>query len=268
MIQLSCFLGLWLSFGAVLPPSLSPAHNGHAHNDYLQERPLLNALELGYGSIEVDVHLFKDELVVSHYSLGLKKKPSIEELYFEPLRLWMSLYALNYLPPNPPLEIMVDFKSEGLASYLKLKALVEAFPGLFERYIAGERQAGPVRLVISGNRPVDVILSDEDRIAVLDGRIADLGKGISSDLMPRVSSSYNSVLSWNGRGEIPDADFEKFTDLMEEAKKEGKAFRFWAAPETNAWWELCAAHENALVNIDKLRDFVEFCFAADQKNAR
>ena len=30
-------------------------HNGHSHNDYTRERPLLDALELGFTSIEVDV---------------------------------------------------------------------------------------------------------------------------------------------------------------------------------------------------------------------
>lgn len=264
MIQLSCLLGIWLSVGAFLPPSMSPTQNGHAHNDYLHERPLLDALELGYGSIEVDVHLFKDELVVSHYSLGLKKKPFIQDLYFEPLRLWMSLYASEYLPPNPPLEIMIDFKTDGEAAYMRLEELVNAYPGLFEVFEAEKPNVAPVRLVISGNRPVELILNDPNRIAVLDGRIPDLGKGISSALMPRISTSYKSELSWAGKGEMPVSEQARFNELMELAKAEGKEFRFWAAPETLEWWSHCAHYENALVNIDDLEGFAQFCEKSEE----
>ena len=39
---------------------------GHAHNDYENENPLRDALENGFISVEVDVHLADDNLYVSH----------------------------------------------------------------------------------------------------------------------------------------------------------------------------------------------------------
>ena len=36
--------------------------HGHAHNDYKQQHPLIDALNLGYGSVEVDVFSHKGSL--------------------------------------------------------------------------------------------------------------------------------------------------------------------------------------------------------------
>jgi len=37
-----------------------------SHNDYWQDRPLYDALELGYQMIEADIHLIDGELYVAH----------------------------------------------------------------------------------------------------------------------------------------------------------------------------------------------------------
>jgi hypothetical protein len=39
---------------------------GHAHNDYLHDRPLLDALDAGFSSVEADIFLVDDQLLVAH----------------------------------------------------------------------------------------------------------------------------------------------------------------------------------------------------------
>ena len=56
-----------------------PLSHGHAHNDYVHARPLFEALESGFTSIEIDVYLYKGELKVSHLAVGLDKKPNTNQ---------------------------------------------------------------------------------------------------------------------------------------------------------------------------------------------
>ena len=64
-----------------------PIPYGHSHNDYTRKRPLWDALENGFTSIEVDVFLASDgSLRVSHIPFALKLKPTLDELYLKPIK--------------------------------------------------------------------------------------------------------------------------------------------------------------------------------------
>ena len=57
----------------------TPLPQAHAHNDYEHERPLLDALEQGFTSIEADVWLVDGELRVAHDSWEVADAPTLEE---------------------------------------------------------------------------------------------------------------------------------------------------------------------------------------------
>ena len=44
----------------------SPLDHAHAHNDYEHARPLLDALDCGFGSVEADIYLVDGALLVAH----------------------------------------------------------------------------------------------------------------------------------------------------------------------------------------------------------
>jgi len=48
------------------PDAIVPLARAHAHNDYLHPRPLLDALDAGFTSIETDVWLVDGDLLVAH----------------------------------------------------------------------------------------------------------------------------------------------------------------------------------------------------------
>ena len=56
----------------------------HSHNDYLNNRPLFDALENKFKSIEVDIFFLNSKLYVGHNWLQLRKNKTIETLYLEP----------------------------------------------------------------------------------------------------------------------------------------------------------------------------------------
>jgi hypothetical protein len=45
--------------------SSTPLSQAHAHNDYLHKNPLFDALNNGFISVEVDVHLFRGKNILN-----------------------------------------------------------------------------------------------------------------------------------------------------------------------------------------------------------
>src|SRR6266852_3845830 len=66
------------------PRPVMPMTAAHSHNDYEQRRPLLDALALGYRSVEADIWLRDSELWVSHKGRSLAG--TLRELYLDPLQ--------------------------------------------------------------------------------------------------------------------------------------------------------------------------------------
>src|SRR5262245_51794473 len=57
----------------------------HAHNDYEHARPLLDALEQNFDSVEADVHLVDGQLLVAHDRKDARADRTLEKLYLDPL---------------------------------------------------------------------------------------------------------------------------------------------------------------------------------------
>ncbi len=58
----------------------------HSHNDYRNSRPLLDALEVKFKSIEADVFSIGDSLFVAHDSTQIKQGRTLRTLYLDPLK--------------------------------------------------------------------------------------------------------------------------------------------------------------------------------------
>src|SRR5690606_18596078 len=73
--------------GAAPRPDLGePLAQTHAHNDYEHERPLFDALEHGFTSVEADVWAVGDELLVAHDFWELDPDRTLRSLYLDRLR--------------------------------------------------------------------------------------------------------------------------------------------------------------------------------------
>src|SRR4051794_35634110 len=72
--------------GAADPPAPTPLKNAHAHNDYEHPRPLFDALDQGFTSVEADIFLVNGQLLVGHTAVDLKPGRTLEALYLDPLR--------------------------------------------------------------------------------------------------------------------------------------------------------------------------------------
>lgn len=244
-----------------LQAQVVPLPHAHAHNDYMHERPLLDALSYGFTSVEADVLLIDGELYVGHdMPEGNHTLPTLRELYLEPLQRIVHNHRGKVYPDyEGDFYLMIDFKTEAEATYQELKSQLESFTSMLSSYENGSMQKGAVTIFISGNRPIETVKNEEKSFVAIDGRPEDLGKNISSTLMPFVSQHFGAVLSWDGQGEIPLQEKQKLTDLISKAHAEDKKVRLWASPDNMNTWRVLLQAEADLINTDKLealRDFL------------
>lgn len=242
----------------IAPDALLPSGCGHAHNDYEHDRPLHDALELGFCSIEVDIYLQGDELLVGHTLASLDPARTIQSLYLEPLRALHDSGDLPAPTTGESLILLIDVKTQAEPTYAALDPILAGYEEIFTRFDGGEVFAGPVTALISGNRDRDTMAEQGLRLAALDGRPDDLGMGAPLDLIPLVSSSWGSFFTWSGTGEMPSDERMILDDTVANAHAEGRRLRFWASPDTQLTWQVLLDAEADLVNTDDLQGLSSF----------
>jgi hypothetical protein len=225
--------------------------NAHAHNDYLHEKPLLEALSRGFTSIEADVHLVGGELYLGHWLPQMLPAKTLQEFYLEPLHAIL-IRQNGKIYPNYDgvFYLMIDIKTDSLATYKVLREQLLRYP-LF--------QCNPhFQVFISGNRAMHHIMNDAEQIAAADGRLSDLRKNLPSYAMPVVSDNFKKHFKWRGKGEMPEHEKAKLQNLANEVHRQGKKLRFWAIPERlNAWQTLVEAGVD-LISTDDLKGLEKF----------
>lgn len=237
----ACLAGVLLFLpvvGAVAAPPLA-----HSHNDYEQPRPLLDALALGFDSIEADIWLVDGRLLVAHEAEQVRPERTLESLYLDPLREWVK-------QPGRPLILLIDVKTEAAATYAALDAVLAEYPELTAR----------VRCIVSGNRAREVMAAQPHRRAALDGRLDDLATDAPADLIPLVSDNWAKFFTWCGDGDFPAADRERLRQFVAQAHAQHRLLRFWNTPNRpGVWRELRAAGVDVIGTDDlaALRRFLD-----------
>lgn len=241
------------------PPDVTPLRHAHAHNDYWHERPLLDALDRGFCSVEADVWLVGDDLLVGHDRNELRPERTLEALYLAPLRERVQRNGRGVHPGETPFYLLVDIKSEAESTYAAVDRLLAKYGDLVTTVRNGNVEPKAVTVVISGNRAEDAIRRQPVRYAGIDGRPADLTKDEPAHVMPWISANWNNEFRWRGDGPMPEAERAKLRDYVTQAHQHGRLVRFWATPEDEAVWkELLAADVDLLGtdDLDRLRRFL------------
>ena len=89
----------------------------HAHNDYLHESPLYDALRHGFASVEVDIYLAGNELYVGHEPKELRKDRTLAFLYLEPLRQILAQNGGKIYANFTPFTLLIDIKTDADNTY-------------------------------------------------------------------------------------------------------------------------------------------------------
>ncbi|MFJ8311703.1 MULTISPECIES: phosphatidylinositol-specific phospholipase C/glycerophosphodiester phosphodiesterase family protein [unclassified Streptomyces] len=231
------------------PAGPRPLRRTHAHNDYEHTHPLFDALAHGFTSVEADIFLVDGQLLVGHDPSELDPSRTLESLYLDPLRkLIRAHHGAVYRGYHHPLQLLIDIKTEGAATYLELDRRLTPYRHLLSSYAHGRVRTGAITPVISGDRGARVPMEAQQvRYAFYDGRLEDLGTAATASFIPLISGSWTDSFSWLGAGEFPAAQRAELHDLVARTHAGRRRLRFWATPDLAGperdavWRELWAA---------------------------
>src|SRR3954463_3290153 len=102
---------VWIATSASAA-ALVPLERAHAHNDYEHARPLLDALDQGFCSVEADIHLIQGHLLVGHDPRQLRPDRTLQSLYLDPLKKRIAENGGRVYRDGPTVTLMIDVKSD------------------------------------------------------------------------------------------------------------------------------------------------------------
>jgi glycerophosphoryl diester phosphodiesterase len=235
-----------------------PLENAHSHNDYWRERPLTDALDRGFCSVEADVFLVDGQLLVGHNGHELAAGKTLESLYLDPLAARVRQNDGSVHPGGKRFFLLVDIKSGAEETYRRLHDVLAKYADMLTTVEHNKLRPGAVTVVISGNRPRIEADSAGPRFAGLDGRTSDLASDAPAHLMPMISDNWRSLFTWTGDGPMPDSQRARLREIVAKSHAAGRVVRFWATPENEAVWRELRSAGVDLINTDQLDRLAQF----------
>jgi hypothetical protein len=250
--------------GAIDPKNAAfvPLRHAHAHNDYEHPRPLHDALDHGFCSIEADVFLTDKQLLVGHTRAALRPERTLQALYLTPLRERIRANHGRVYPNGPTVFLLIDVKSAAKPTYAALRRVLANYADILSVSRNGRLEPGAVTAVVSGNCDRQAILADKVAYAGIDGRLSDLDSEVPASQMPWISANWGLVFRWTGKGPIPPDEQARLDQFVRKAHQHGRLLRFWATPEDEVVWQELRRAGVDLLNTDQLARLQQFLLKA------
>jgi len=259
-VAYACLFAVLHAQGVVAPPTEPTALSvAHSHNDYEQPRPLVQALEAGFESVEADVLLSGRQVVVSHGLFDFIDRGSLDDLYLRPLQQRVDRLGSVY-GDGRPFYLWIDLKGSS-------RDLTDALHELLARYrmfsvFTDERAyPGPVVAILTGDEEAKRRYTDEHP---LRRACRDSNRFVASD--PAADRRWTwYALKWDelidgssieeegaSRREVP------LRQVVERIHSLGRRLRVYAMPERRDAWEAAIAAGVDLIGTDRIQSFGEF----------
>ncbi len=242
-------------------PGAKPLRQAHSHNDYLHQRPLLDALEQGFCSVEADIWLVDGKLLVAHDRQDIRPDRTLQKLYLDPLAERVKRNGGRVFAGGPDFTLLIDVKSEATNTYKALRLVLEQYASMLTRFQTQKTEANAVTVIISGNRARTLMRSENSRLAAYDGRLPDLDSSDSSHLIPLASDNWALHFKWRAKpeeGSLPESERARLKELVTRAHLQGRRIRLWGTPDAPAMWKELRAAGVDLINTDKLAELGSF----------
>ncbi len=258
LIMISCFVLLGCA-SRNKPAIVQVLNRAHAHNDYEHSRPLLDALDHGFMSVEADINLVEGELLVAHHRLLTNPNRTLRSLYLEPLRQRVEANdGVVYHGQSRPFLLLVDIKSDAKKTYDVLHKQLSEYAAMLHVVRENELKTGPIQVVISGSRPIEKMRAQSLRFAGYDGRLGDLDSDATVHLMPLISDNAKKLFTWRGSKPMPADELTRLRDVVKKAHARGRKVRFWATPDRQSVWWLLHREGVDYINTDDLAGLASF----------
>lgn len=244
--------------GVVKSPTITPLLQAHAHNDYLQPRPLFDALEQGFCSVEADVWLVEGKLLVAHDLEAVQVDRTLQKLYLDPLREQIRRNGGRVFSRGPTGTLMIDVKSEAAPTYAALREVLRGYAEILTAFTTTNSTPRALTIILSGNRATEIIAAEPVRHVALDGRLTDLDSSVSSQLFPLISDNWKQHFAWRGQGPLSQEERVKLQAFVHRAHEQGRRLRFWGVPDSATGWRELRAAGVDLIGTDDLSCLAKF----------
>jgi alkaline phosphatase len=221
--------------------------DAHSHNDYAQPHPFITAYNEAFGSIEADIFLWHDSLIVGHNWQDTSLHRTLQQLYLEPLKEKVQLHnGYPYEDSSRSLQILIDIKTDSVKTLSKLVEILNGYPELI--------QSHHIYFVISGNRPAKDEFTLYPSFIWFDG---DMQRTYNEKALSRIvmmSDNLKNYTDWNGQSDLTEADKQKLATQVEKIHQLKKKIRFWNAPDNPQAWQQLMKLQVDYINTDHIRE--------------
>jgi hypothetical protein len=229
-----------------------PLANAHAHNDYEHGRPLFDALDQGFTSVEADVFPLGGDLLVGHDEKSLKSTRTLEGLYLKPLAERVRRNGGHVYSRASRFFLLIDIKDMPRETYRILQQVLPKYGEMLTAVERGKVREGAITIVLTGNRPEIKTDAANPRYVALDGRLTDLDSRVPAHVTPMISEDWSKHFQWNGKRPIPADERAELQRIVTKAHAAGRVVRFWKTPENETVWRELRLAGVDLINTDQL----------------
>jgi hypothetical protein len=249
---------LLLLLSAFTSFAVEPLINAHAHNDYEHKRPLFDALDQGFCSVEADIYLVDGKLLVAHNFTQVNPQRTLQSLYLEPLRRRIKQNGGRVYAGGPQVTLLIDLKTKWQTIYPVLRTVLKDYSDIITTFEGEVVHTNAILAVITGDRSKEMFGGETIRYAAYDGDLSDLDSNDSPNLVPWVSSDWKRSFGWQGKGPMPLGQSMRLRGMVQRAHQHGRRLRFWDAPDQPEFWRSMLDHKVDLINSDDLEGLQKF----------
>ena len=253
---------LFALFLCACPPTLPEVDAGpqvnpslkHAHNDYEHPRPLLDALDAKFESVEADVWLDGAEVGVSHG--GAPFKGSLRALYLDPLAARVAANGGSVHGDGKAFYLWLDLKQGTAALQDLLATQLGGYDFLTRFDDSGVATEGAVTVVLTGDDAGKkaMVGRPAPRPYIRDSNSFSANDPPADGKWGYYAVNYYSFMQWDGAGTIPTTQRKQLENLINGAHANGRRIRLFSNPDTAAYWAAAKDAHADFVNTDKLAE--------------
>ncbi len=236
---------LLVSASALSQARVYTVSNTHSHNDYVNPVPFFTAYNAGFGSIEADIYIFNNRLLVGHDSADLVSNRSIEAWYIKPIDSCIKAHGgYIYADTSKRLILLIDIKNAPMSTLDSLISLLKKYPG-----ITG---CSSLKITITGSRPDPETFTQYPGFIWFDGV---LSASYSPKALSRIvlfSDNLRSYINWRGTDTLSAPGAEILRAAIRKGHSFHKPVRFWNAPDTPNAWEQLMSLDADYLNTDHI----------------
>lgn len=224
---------------------------GHAHNDFDNDAPLQSALDVGLYSVEADLHLRGDEIVVKHLPWDTVVG-TLAELYLDPLQAIVDDRGSVH-GDGVPFTLWLDLKDGSTKMTDALDALLRTYP-MLTTYAENGVQDGRVDVLLTGDAAAKerMTTTPTPRPYARDANAFAVDDPPADAAWRAYALKWPDYVPWGGAGEPPAAASRAVACLVDAAHRDGRKVRFFDAPDVEASWRFQLDHGVDFVGTDDI----------------